>query len=67
VGFSGGVKSAAIGLAGLATINANHTSMSDPDSRIGTYSTNPAPTGPRDSASGRTRRTNSPATPSERA
>ncbi len=42
VGFSGGVKSAAIGLAGLATINANHTLMAHPDSRIGTYSTNPA-------------------------
>ena len=42
VGFSGGVKSAAIGLAGLATINANHTLMAHPDSRIGTYATNPA-------------------------
>ncbi len=42
VGFSGGVKSAAIGLAGLATINANHTLMMDPDSRIGIYSENPA-------------------------
>ena len=42
VGFSGGVKSAAIGLAGLATINANHTLMAHPDSQIGTYSTNPA-------------------------
>lgn len=41
-GFSGGVKSAAIGLAGLATINANHTLMADPDSLIGTYATNPA-------------------------
>jgi nickel-dependent lactate racemase len=41
-GFSGGVKSAAIGLAGLATINANHTLMTDPDSLIGTYATNPA-------------------------
>jgi nickel-dependent lactate racemase len=42
VGFSGGVKSAAIGLAGLTTINANHTLMAHPDSQIGTYSTNPA-------------------------
>ncbi len=42
VGFSGGVKSAAIGLAGLATINANHTLMAHPDSQIGTYATNPA-------------------------
>ncbi len=42
VGFSGGVKSAAIGLAGLATITANHTLMADPDSVIGTYATNPA-------------------------
>ena len=42
VGFSGGVKSAAIGLAGWATINRNHTLMSLPDSRIGTYAGNPA-------------------------
>lgn len=42
VGFSGGVKSAAIGLAGLATINANHTLMAHPDARIGTYEHNPA-------------------------
>ena len=42
VGFSGGVKSAAIGLAGLATINENHTLMAHPDSRIGTYASNPA-------------------------
>jgi lactate racemase len=42
VGFSGGVKSAAIGLAGPATINANHTLMAHPDSRIGAYATNPA-------------------------
>ena len=41
-GYSGGVKSAAIGLAGLETINANHTWMTDPASRIGTYATNPA-------------------------
>jgi nickel-dependent lactate racemase len=42
VGFSGGVKGAAIGLAGLATITANHTLMAHTDSTIGTYSTNPA-------------------------
>ena len=42
VGFSGGVKSASIGLAGLATINANHTLMAHPDSQIGTYTRNPA-------------------------
>ena len=42
VGFSGGVKSAAIGLAGLRTINANHTLMAHPDSQIGTWATNPA-------------------------
>jgi nickel-dependent lactate racemase len=42
VGFSGGVKSAAIGLAGVATIDANHTLMAHPDSVIGTYATNPA-------------------------
>ncbi len=42
VGFSGGVKSAAIGLAGPATIDANHTLMAHPDAVIGTYATNPA-------------------------
>ncbi len=42
VGFSGGVKSAAIGLAGLATIERNHSLMAHPDSVIGTYATNPA-------------------------
>jgi nickel-dependent lactate racemase len=42
VGFSGGVKSAAIGLAGLATINTNHTLMAHPDSQVGTYASNPA-------------------------
>ena len=41
-GYSGGVKSAAIGLAGLETINRNHAWMADPASRIGTYATNPA-------------------------
>jgi nickel-dependent lactate racemase len=41
-GFSGGVKSAAIGLAGIETININHALMTHPDSRIGEYETNPA-------------------------
>ncbi|MBT8198446.1 MAG: nickel-dependent lactate racemase [Acidimicrobiia bacterium] len=41
-GFSGGVKSAAIGLAGPRTINGNHALMTHDDSRIGTYETNPA-------------------------
>ena len=42
VGFSGGVKSAAIGLAGLDTINHNHAMMTHPDSQLGEYETNPA-------------------------
>ncbi len=42
VGFSGGVKSAAIGLAGLETINHNHTLMTNPASRLGVYEGNPA-------------------------
>jgi nickel-dependent lactate racemase len=42
VGFSGGVKSAAIGLAGLKTINSNHTLMTHPEARLGEYETNPA-------------------------
>ncbi len=41
-GFSGGVKSAAIGLAGLKTINRNHALMTHPDSLLGTYENNPA-------------------------
>lgn len=41
-GFSGGVKSAAIGLAGLETINKNHALMTHPDSLLGMYDTNPA-------------------------
>lgn len=40
-GFSGGVKTAAIGLAGFETINHNHTLMIDPDSKIGQYEKNP--------------------------
>ena len=42
VGFSGGVKSAAIGLSGLETINYNHALMTHPDSILGEYETNPA-------------------------
>ena len=42
MGFSGGVKSAAIGLAGMETINANHAMMLDPRSRIAAYEDNPA-------------------------
>lgn len=41
-GFSGGVKSAAIGLSGLQTINHNHALMTHPDSLLGEYDTNPA-------------------------
>lgn len=42
MGFSGGVKSAAIGLAGRETINANHKLMLDPASALGRYDDNPA-------------------------
>lgn len=41
-GFSGGVKTAAIGLSGQLTINRNHALMMHPDSRLGDYETNPA-------------------------
>jgi nickel-dependent lactate racemase len=41
-GFSGGVKSAAIGLAGRETINHNHARMIDPRARLGCYADNPA-------------------------
>ena len=40
-GFSGGVKSAAIGLAGTETITRNHALLIHPDSQLGTYETNP--------------------------
>jgi len=40
-GFSGGVKTAAVGLAGIETINANHSLLAHPDSRLGEYETNP--------------------------
>ncbi|GAB4521778.1 MAG: nickel-dependent lactate racemase [Anaerolineae bacterium] len=42
MGFSGGVKSAAIGLAGKATINHNHAMMMDAQAQLGVYETNPA-------------------------
>jgi nickel-dependent lactate racemase len=41
-GFSGGVKGAAIGLAGKETINANHNMMMDPRARLGSFHSNPA-------------------------
>lgn len=41
MGFSGGVKSAAIGLAGKRTVNANHAMMSHPLAQIGRYEDNP--------------------------
>jgi len=40
-GFSGGVKSAAIGLAGKETVNANHSLMSAPEAALGRYDDNP--------------------------
>jgi nickel-dependent lactate racemase len=40
-GFSGGVKSAAIGLAGRDTVNHNHAMMTDRRARLGRYSDNP--------------------------
>jgi nickel-dependent lactate racemase len=42
MGFSGGVKTAAIGLAGRETINANHALMLDARSDLGRYDDNPA-------------------------
>lgn len=42
MGFSGGVKAAAIGVAGRATINQNHAHMVDPLARLGEYERNPA-------------------------
>jgi nickel-dependent lactate racemase len=41
-GFSGGVKSAAIGLSALETINRNHSLMTHPNSQLGTFENNPA-------------------------
>ncbi len=40
-GFSGGVKGAAIGLAGRKTINANHTFFTDENAKVGNYQSNP--------------------------
>jgi len=40
-GFSGGVKSAVIGLGGRLTINKNHAMLKDSNSFIGKYSENP--------------------------
>lgn len=42
MGFSGGVKTAAIGLAGRDTINQNHALMLDPRSDLALYEDNPA-------------------------
>ena len=44
-GFSGGVKSAAIGLAGLPTINHNHAMMRCEGARLGEYDANPGAPG----------------------
>ena len=41
VGFSGGVKSAAIGLAGYATVGHNHSMMSQPLAQLGRCEDNP--------------------------
>jgi lactate racemase len=41
MGFSGGVKSAAIGLAGRLTINVNHAMLIDPLAKAGLYHENP--------------------------
>jgi nickel-dependent lactate racemase len=42
VGFSGGVKTAVIGLGGFTTINKNHSLMTHPRSQLATYDDNPA-------------------------
>lgn len=41
MGFSGGVKTAVIGLAGRETINTNHTMLSHPRAKSGVYHINP--------------------------
>jgi nickel-dependent lactate racemase len=41
-GWSGGVKTAAIGLGGRAGVNHNHSLMLLPESQLGAYETNPA-------------------------
>ena len=40
-GFSGGVKTAVVGLGGRATINHNHAMLSDPQAKLGVYTHNP--------------------------
>jgi len=40
-GFSGGAKTASIGLCSRSTINQNHTMLVDPNSMIGIYESNP--------------------------
>lgn len=40
-GFSGGYKTAAIGLSGRVTINHNHAMLAEPDARIAEYTRNP--------------------------
>jgi nickel-dependent lactate racemase len=42
MGFSGGVKSAVIGLGGAETINKNHALMSHPHAQLGRFADNPA-------------------------
>jgi len=42
VGFSGGVKTAAIGLAGIETVIRNHSLMTHSNSQLGAYASNPA-------------------------
>jgi lactate racemase len=42
MGWSGGVKSAAVGLTARETINANHALMTEPGSELGHYDDNPA-------------------------
>jgi nickel-dependent lactate racemase len=42
VGFSGGVKSAVIGLGGAETIRHNHAMLTEPGCRLGEYDLNPA-------------------------
>lgn len=42
MGWSGGVKSAAVGVGGRATINANHALMTEPGAELGHYDDNPA-------------------------
>lgn len=41
MGFSGGAKTASIGLAGRTTINKNHAMLLDPNAKMGIYERNP--------------------------